>query len=196
MPQEQPKQTYEYVHVKPAEIALNKVSNRLVFNIMRRQLYGTLWHLMTISLFTLLTTTEQQTTDATTTAALNVQTNQIALDTDHRYLFRSSMCYDVTGRAVVRIGCPAATHGIESTLAFTAVSQTNRCAYEAWDCILQEGSTQECDARDSCTVVAQYDQRRHDVFRCGDNGTTMFLQVEYYCASGKRRSIKFHDVLR
>ena len=147
--------------------------------------------------------THPQTTDDVTNTTTILATNtsditQSARETqdDDVYLFRSSICYDVTGAATVGIYCPVTTYRIESALAFTAVSQNNTCSYRHWDCILQEGSTQECDARDSCTVVAQYDQRRHDVFRCGDNGTTMFLQVEYYCVSGKTRSNKIHDVQR
>ena len=135
--------------------------------------------------------THPQTTDdvTNTTTILATNTSDItesARETqDDVYLFRSSICYDVTGAATVGIYCPVTTYRIESALAFTAVSQNNTCSYRHWDCILQEGSTQECDARRSCTVVAQYDTQRRDVFRCDTNGTRMFLQVEYYCVSGK-----------
>lgn len=117
------------------------------------------------------------------------------LDTDRqKHLFRSSICYDVTGEASVQLRCPS-SYRIESAIAFTAISQSNVCSYQTWDCILQEGSTQDCDARSRCVVVARYntenqttsspDNHTGQLLGCDRAGSRTFFQVEYYCLSGK-----------
>ena len=107
---------------------------------------------------------------------------------------KSSICYNIHGKASINLKCPD-QHQIKTTLAFTALSQSNTCSYSTWDCILQEGSTQQCDTKSACAITALYEDNMERLLKCDDGdkraakggvaGEYMFFQVEYYCVSGK-----------
>ena len=51
-------------------------------------------------------------------------------------MFKASRCYDGQGIVNVQLNCPE-DYKIRVQTAFTGLSRTNACSYQAWDCVIQ-----------------------------------------------------------
>ena len=137
------------------------------------------------SYFTLLIETSSNITKLVAqTSDSRSKINASVSNRDNRVLFFASKCFDVTGHAHLGISCPV-HYVIETALAFTALSRRNVCSFAEWDCILQEGSVQQCDAKRTCSVTATFDVTRRGAgaLEC-EEGSMMFMQVEFFCVAG------------